>query len=189
MHATGRGEVDWLNTSKLSQCCWSCITNENDYSVKTLMGNWNEEWYDIQRIVQPKPLPSQYTHCFETTYSSGFEERHWCPRHHPELEPPSFNPTAQSCYTVDYRPPYGSIVFACVRHSEKEQEGCSKSNTDGENLQTMPSERQEACLLAVLQRISFKQKDLSHMKDKRSIIVAALFVTCVCFCQLVCVQR
>ncbi|KFQ79877.1 UPF0686 protein C11orf1, partial [Phaethon lepturus] len=96
-------------------------TNENHYSTKTLTGNWNEEWYNIQRIVQPKPLPSQYTHCFETTYASDYNKgkhqrikstctelkhkSHWFPGHHPELEPPSFNPTAQSFHTIDYRPP------------------------------------------------------------------------------------
>ncbi|XP_074704995.1 cilia- and flagella-associated protein 68 [Strix aluco] len=49
----------WDTTSKLHQYGCRCTTNENDYSTKTVMGNWNEERYDIQRIVQLKPLPSQ----------------------------------------------------------------------------------------------------------------------------------
>ncbi|CAM9864325.1 unnamed protein product [Bubo scandiacus] len=74
MHATGCGELwmVWDTTSKLHQYGCRCTTNENDYSTKTVMGNWNEERYDIQRIVQPKPLPSQYTHCFEIPYSSDY---------------------------------------------------------------------------------------------------------------------
>jgi len=57
-HATGHGEV-WTETSKFSQYGWRCTTNEDNYSHKVLMGNWNEERYDIQNIAQPKPLPSQ----------------------------------------------------------------------------------------------------------------------------------
>ncbi|KFP63253.1 UPF0686 protein C11orf1, partial [Cariama cristata] len=118
----------WDNTWKSSQCGWRCITNESDCSVKTLMGNWNGKQYNMQRIVQPKPIPCHvsmlyvsfsllYAHCFETTRSSDYnkgkhqrikrfeEEPHWFPGRHPALEPPSFNPTAQSCYTIDYRPP------------------------------------------------------------------------------------
>ncbi|XP_009327839.1 PREDICTED: UPF0686 protein C11orf1 homolog [Pygoscelis adeliae] len=177
MHATGHGELwmDWDSTSKFSQYGWRCTTNENDYSTKTLMGNRNEERYDIQRIVQPKPLPSQYTHCFETTCSSDYNrgrhqrikrferEPHWFPGHHPELERASFNPAAQSCYTIDYKPPYSSIFFACVQHSEKEQEGCRKSSRDGKNLQTMPSEKQ-ACLPAVLQGYPSSKKTCHALK-------------------------
>ncbi|KFV39626.1 UPF0686 protein C11orf1, partial [Tyto alba] len=103
MHATGHRELwmDWDCTSKFSQHGWRCTTNENDYSEKALM----------------EPLPSQYTHCFETTYYSDYNmgehqrinrferEPHWFPGHHHEMEPPSFSPTVQSCYTRDYRPP------------------------------------------------------------------------------------
>lgn len=61
MHANGHGEVwtDWNSTSKFIQYGWRCTTNEDAYSNKTLMGNWNEERFDIRKIVQPKPLPSQ----------------------------------------------------------------------------------------------------------------------------------
>ncbi|KAK4809595.1 hypothetical protein QYF61_025038 [Mycteria americana] len=122
----------------------------------------------------PATNPSECTHCFETIYSSDYNKgkHHRIKSHHPELEPPLFNPTAQSCYTIDCRPPYGSIFFACVQHSEKEQEGCRKSNRDGENLQTMPSEKQEACLLAVLQGYPSSKKTChtlkpnSHLQNK-----------------------
>uniref|UniRef100_A0A8D0EPE6 Uncharacterized protein n=1 Tax=Strix occidentalis caurina TaxID=311401 RepID=A0A8D0EPE6_STROC len=68
MHATGCGELwmVWDTTSKLHQYGCRCTTNENDYSTKTVMGNWNEERYDIQRIVQLKPLPSQVCPCATT---------------------------------------------------------------------------------------------------------------------------
>ncbi|XP_040832862.1 UPF0686 protein C11orf1 homolog isoform X3 [Ochotona curzoniae] len=61
IYADGHGEVwtDWNNMSKFSQYGWRCTTNENSYSNRTLMGNWNQERYDLKNIVQPKPLPSQ----------------------------------------------------------------------------------------------------------------------------------
>lgn len=61
IYADGHGEVwtDWNNMSKFSQYGWRCTTNENSYSNRTLIGNWNQERYDIKNVVQPKPLPSQ----------------------------------------------------------------------------------------------------------------------------------
>ncbi|NXC40152.1 CK001 protein, partial [Penelope pileata] len=121
--ATGHGELweDEDSPAKFSQYGWRCTTNENQYSLKTLMGNWNEERFDIQSIARPRPLPSQYAHCFETTYAANYAkekrqrarrfepEPHWFPGHQPELDPPLFKCTAQSCYSTDYRPPPGSI--------------------------------------------------------------------------------
>uniref|UniRef100_A0A663LZM7 Uncharacterized protein n=1 Tax=Athene cunicularia TaxID=194338 RepID=A0A663LZM7_ATHCN len=61
MHATGYGELwmGWDTTSELYQFGCTCTSNKNDYSAKTVMGDWNEERCDIQRTVQPKALPSQ----------------------------------------------------------------------------------------------------------------------------------
>uniref|UniRef100_A0A8C2VRL3 Cilia and flagella associated protein 68 n=1 Tax=Chinchilla lanigera TaxID=34839 RepID=A0A8C2VRL3_CHILA len=61
INADGHAEVwtDWNDMSKFFQYGWRCTTNENSYSNRTLMGNWNQERYDLQNIVQPKPLPSQ----------------------------------------------------------------------------------------------------------------------------------
>ncbi|XP_074256673.1 cilia- and flagella-associated protein 68 isoform X2 [Saimiri boliviensis] len=61
INADGHGEVwtDWNSTSKFFQYGWRCTTNENTYSNRTLMGNWNQERYDLRNVVQPKPLPSQ----------------------------------------------------------------------------------------------------------------------------------
>ncbi|XP_023422000.1 cilia- and flagella-associated protein 68 isoform X4 [Cavia porcellus] len=61
INADGHGEVwiDWNDTSKFFQYGWRCTTSENSYSNRTLVGNWNQERYDLRNIVQPKPLPSQ----------------------------------------------------------------------------------------------------------------------------------
>lgn len=61
INADGHAEVwtDWNDMSKFFQYGWRCTTNENAYSNRTLMGNWNQERYDLRNIVQPKPLPSQ----------------------------------------------------------------------------------------------------------------------------------
>ncbi|XP_067607095.1 cilia- and flagella-associated protein 68 isoform X3 [Pseudorca crassidens] len=61
VNADGHAEVwtDWNDMSKFFQYGWRCTTNEDAYSNRTLMGNWNQERYDLKHIVQPKPLPSQ----------------------------------------------------------------------------------------------------------------------------------
>ena len=63
INADGHAEVwtDWNDMSKFFQYGWRCNTNEDAYSNRTLMGNWNQERYDLKNIVQPKPLPSQVT--------------------------------------------------------------------------------------------------------------------------------
>nr|XP_034346733.1 UPF0686 protein C11orf1 homolog isoform X3 [Arvicanthis niloticus] len=61
IYADGHGEMwtDWNDMSKFFQYGWRCTTNENSYSDRTLVGNWNQERYDLKNIVKPKPLPSQ----------------------------------------------------------------------------------------------------------------------------------
>nr|XP_012325982.1 uncharacterized protein LOC105729625 isoform X3 [Aotus nancymaae]XP_012325983.1 uncharacterized protein LOC105729625 isoform X3 [Aotus nancymaae] len=77
INADGHGEVwtDWNSTSKFFQYGWRCTTNENTYSNCTLMGNWNQERYDLRNVVQPKPLPSQFGHYFETTYDTSYNNK------------------------------------------------------------------------------------------------------------------
>uniref|UniRef100_A0A8B9MQ28 Chromosome 11 open reading frame 1 n=1 Tax=Accipiter nisus TaxID=211598 RepID=A0A8B9MQ28_9AVES len=126
-------------TYKFSQYGWRCTTNENDYSTKTLIGNWNEKQHYI-----PENCAAQYTHCFETTYSSdynkgkhqGIKKPHWFPGHHPELEPPSFNPTAQSCYTIDYRPPYATFSLL-VSNSQRRNKKDARNVTEMERICTL----------------------------------------------------
>ena len=49
-----------------------CRTHTTEYSSDTLIGNWNEERFDVTKLAQSKCLPSQYSHYFETTYSQGY---------------------------------------------------------------------------------------------------------------------
>ena len=59
LKATGHGEVwDDTDRNKFRQFGWRCTTNETSYSNATLIGNWNEQKFDIHRMFQPKPIPS-----------------------------------------------------------------------------------------------------------------------------------
>lgn len=60
LKATGHGEV-WEHTTdqnKFRQFGWRCTTNETSYSNDTLIGNWNEQRFDIHRMFRPEPMPS-----------------------------------------------------------------------------------------------------------------------------------
>ncbi|XP_076969089.1 cilia- and flagella-associated protein 68 isoform X1 [Tamandua tetradactyla] len=118
INADGHAEVwtDWNDMSKFFQYGWRCNTNENAYSNRTLIGNWNQERYDLRNIVQPKPLPSQFGHYFETTYDASYNkmpisthrfkrEPHWFPGHQPELDPPQYKCTEKSIYMNSYSKP------------------------------------------------------------------------------------
>ncbi|XP_055963561.1 cilia- and flagella-associated protein 68 isoform X2 [Sorex fumeus] len=119
INADGHAEVwtDWNDISKFFQYGWRCSTNEDAYSIRTLMGNWNQERFDIKYIIQPKPLPSQFGHYFETTYGASYNsqvpipthryirESHWFPGHQPELEPPQPKCTEKSNYQNSYVEP------------------------------------------------------------------------------------
>lgn len=60
LRATGHGEVwDHTDEKKLQQFGWRCTKNESSYQTSTLIGNWNEQRFDINRISKPKPIPSQ----------------------------------------------------------------------------------------------------------------------------------
>jgi hypothetical protein len=75
VRASGLGEV-WQHTSdetKFKQYGWRTTTKEDCYSPQTLVGNWNEERFDIERIRVPKRLPSQFEHYFETTHGDSFK--------------------------------------------------------------------------------------------------------------------
>ncbi|XP_037661696.1 UPF0686 protein C11orf1 homolog [Choloepus didactylus] len=81
INADGHAEVwtDWNDMSKFFQYEWRCTTNENAYLNHTLMGNWNQERYDLRNIMQSKPLPTQYGHYFETTYNASYKKCHFQP--------------------------------------------------------------------------------------------------------------
>lgn len=128
INADGHAEVwtDWNDMSKFFQYGWRCTTNENAYSNRTLMGNWNQERYDLRNIMQPKPLPSQFGHYFETTYDTSYNKKmplsthrfkrepHWFPGHQPELDPPRYKCTEKSTYMSSYSKPQVGHHTVCV---------------------------------------------------------------------------
>lgn len=60
LKASGQAEV-WedVNDKKFKQFGWRTTTNESSYSTKTMIGNWNEECFDVSHISEARPLPSQ----------------------------------------------------------------------------------------------------------------------------------
>ena len=58
--ASGHAETwDHSDVNKFKQFGWRCTTNETGYAHNTLIGNWNEEWYDTKMMAKRKPMPSQ----------------------------------------------------------------------------------------------------------------------------------
>ncbi|KAL2095111.1 hypothetical protein ACEWY4_009830 [Coilia grayii] len=118
LHASGQSEVwhDTFKDAKLSQYGWRCTTSENAYSTSTLIGNWSEKRFDICYTSKTRrPLPSQFSDYFETTYSSTYNkdeknpiqiihtrEPRSFPGHQPELDPPHTKCVANSCYGQDF---------------------------------------------------------------------------------------
>ena len=61
VRSSGLGEV-WTHTHdqlKFTQFGWRCTNKENSYSKDTLVGNWNEQRFDLEKQKNAKPLPSQ----------------------------------------------------------------------------------------------------------------------------------
>ncbi|KAK1153514.1 hypothetical protein AOXY_G30040 [Acipenser oxyrinchus oxyrinchus] len=119
MRATGHAEVwhDSDDSVKFQQYGWRCTKKEDAYSTRTLIGNWSEERRDLRSLAQRKPLPSQYSHYFGTTYSASYDkggkaaertefnkEARSFPGHQPELQPPHL---PNSCYRLNYTDPGG----------------------------------------------------------------------------------
>ncbi|XP_029429327.1 UPF0686 protein C11orf1 homolog [Rhinatrema bivittatum] len=101
---------------KLPQEDRACTVSEEPYSTKTLQGNWFEERSDIKAVQEPKPLPSQHAHYYETTYAASYNreetpkttferEPHIYPGHQPELDPPQTKFIPKTCYMIDYVAP------------------------------------------------------------------------------------
>ncbi|XP_018419523.1 PREDICTED: UPF0686 protein C11orf1 homolog [Nanorana parkeri] len=124
LKADGHGEV-WVDSepgAKLKQYGWRCTTKEDSYSNKTLLGNWNQEHYDLRKLEERKPLPSQYAHYYKTSYSADYTRNggsavrqvpHVFPAHQPELETPKYRTLQKSCYTIDY----GSPITTSDQHA------------------------------------------------------------------------
>ncbi|KAM8927675.1 cilia- and flagella-associated protein 68 [Pelodytes ibericus] len=119
LHADGHGEV-WTDLgplTKFKQYGWRCTTKEDSYSNKSLMGNWNQERYDLCKLAERKPIPSQYDHYYQTSYSAAHpkkdagrqvfkEEPHIFPGHQPELDTSPGKNLKRTCYMIDYSNPY-----------------------------------------------------------------------------------
>ncbi|XP_053307696.1 UPF0686 protein C11orf1 homolog [Spea bombifrons] len=121
LHADGHGEV-WMDHgpfSKFKQYGWRCTTKEDSYSNKTLMGNWNEERYDLRKLKERKPMPSQFAHYYQTSHSIDYpkgdlssgrqvfkQEPHAFPGHQPELDISPDKRLQSSCYMTDYKNPW-----------------------------------------------------------------------------------
>ena len=48
-----------IDDNKFGQFGWRCTNYETFYTTNTLIGNWNEEQFDIKNMKKSKPLPSQ----------------------------------------------------------------------------------------------------------------------------------
>lgn len=59
LKATGHTEMWDLVEVGDQTSDWSSSTNERSYTRGTLIGNWNEDQFDVKEIVKPAPLPSQ----------------------------------------------------------------------------------------------------------------------------------
>ena len=75
LKASGQAEVwDDTDKKKFNQFGWRSWTNESAYSSDTLIGNWNEERFDVSKLARSKCLPSQYDHYFESTYRQAYSK-------------------------------------------------------------------------------------------------------------------
>lgn len=70
LKASGQAELWGKGEKPSDQFGWRTHTTE--YSSDTLIGNWNEERFDVSKLAQSKCLPSQHNHYFETTYGHGY---------------------------------------------------------------------------------------------------------------------
>ncbi|XP_063292100.1 cilia- and flagella-associated protein 68 [Pelobates fuscus] len=118
INSDGHGEV-WMDidpSSKFKQYGWRCTTNEDSYSNKTLLGNWNQDRYDLCKLKERKPMPSQFAHYYQTSHSVEYpkkdtsinrqvfkKEPHIFPGHQPELDSTQGKNLITTCYMIDFR--------------------------------------------------------------------------------------
>ena len=61
VRASGLAEP-WTHSheeSKFDQFGWRCTTKESGFGISTLVGNYNEDRFDLKHRLKSKPLPSQ----------------------------------------------------------------------------------------------------------------------------------
>ncbi|KAI7812570.1 UPF0686 protein C11orf1 homolog [Triplophysa rosa] len=131
LRASGQSEVwyDFTDEEKFRRYGWRCSTNEDLYSNVTLIGNWNEERFDTHRnVALRRPLPHQFSHYFETTYSSSYNKDDRQPIyktpkkesrsfHQPELDPPHMKCVPNSSYRMDFKEPPQNVETSVLRKS------------------------------------------------------------------------
>merc|ERR1712133_127601 len=126
----GLAEV-WTHTHdnlKFAQYGWRCTTNENSYSDQTLVGNWNQQRFDTDRVLRRQKIPNKDAiDTWNTTYREGYnrkdilqenqsslelmkkykDEKNAFPHHQPETDPASFKHHYNSWSTTQ-RAGYGT---------------------------------------------------------------------------------
>ncbi|XP_064838560.1 UPF0686 protein C11orf1 homolog isoform X2 [Oncorhynchus masou masou] len=92
LRASGQSEVwsDARPEDKFHQYGWRCGTSEDGYGTRTLIGNWVEKQKDITQYRKARPLPSQFSHYFDSTYSSSFNREEKRPIYSLRKESKSF---------------------------------------------------------------------------------------------------
>ncbi|KAL8582641.1 hypothetical protein ACOMHN_028706 [Nucella lapillus] len=127
VRASGAAEV-WIHStddSKLGQFGWRCTNKESSYGKDSLIGNWNEERFDLQKRRVAECLPSQTAHYFDSVHNSSYNtdpklrvpeelknlngrHSHAYPSHQPELDNDSLKSIYNSWKTTqraDYLDP------------------------------------------------------------------------------------
>ncbi|GFO47008.1 upf0686 protein c11orf1-like protein [Plakobranchus ocellatus] len=144
--ATGGGEV-WSHTNedvKMSQYGWRCKNSEDLYSTDVLIGNWNEERWDLKEIKRNHPLPSQFDHYYTPTAAESYNKDpvHMYPKdlkmlkerlphafsaHQPELDPPMHQAYCNSWQTTQrasYLDPKLRLEPMACPHAEETPNPC-----------------------------------------------------------------
>ncbi|XP_076457547.1 cilia- and flagella-associated protein 68-like [Babylonia areolata] len=105
VRASGAAEV-WTHSTddvKLNQFGWRCTNKESSYGNDTLIGNWSEERFDLEKRKKAECLPSQTGHYFNSVYNGSYNtvpksevpevlknlnarHSHAHPSHQPELD-------------------------------------------------------------------------------------------------------
>ncbi len=69
LQASGHAKAwDSKVEQKFQQLKWGTTTNEGCYSTNILIGNWNEDKFDIKEMAKSKQLPSQVCYRHKHTH-------------------------------------------------------------------------------------------------------------------------
>ncbi|KAL0995012.1 hypothetical protein UPYG_G00130610 [Umbra pygmaea] len=102
---------------KFGQYGWRCGTSEDGYGTGTLIGNWVEQRNDVIHYRKSRSLPSQFTHYFDTTYSSSFNREEKRPFYTLRMESRSFPGHQPELDRLDSKTPGWCQGSLGVKHS------------------------------------------------------------------------